>query len=98
MDMNPHTFRLVLIASYLTLALFGIGYNRLIDLANQNPNMKGSTAFAVAFGNAVTILVMTVFFYSLALPFWLDMVLLGVSLLNVVRRNHARKCGLRIGR
>lgn len=76
MEMNPHNFRLVLIASYLTLALFGIGYNRLIDLANQYPTMKGSTAFAVAFGNGMTLLILAAFFSTLNIPFWADMILL----------------------
>lgn len=74
--MNPHTFRLVLIASYLTLALFGIGYNRLIDLANHYPSMRGSTAFAVVFGNSMTLLILTAFFSVLDIPFWADMILL----------------------
>ncbi len=73
--MNPLTFRLVLITSYLTLALFGIGYNRLIDLANHYPSMRGFTSFAVVFGNAVTLLIMTAFYSSLSIPFWADMVL-----------------------
>lgn len=74
--MNPHTFRLILIASYLTLALFGIGYNRLIDLANQYPTMRGSTSFAVAFGNGMTLLTLAAFFGKLNIPFWADVVLL----------------------
>lgn len=74
--MNPLTFRLVLIAAYLTLALFGIGYNRLIDIASKYPTMRGSTAFAVAFGNAMTLIVMTAFFSALDIPFWADMILL----------------------
>jgi hypothetical protein len=74
--MNPLTFRLVLIAAYLTLALFGIGYNRLIDIASKYPTMRGSTSFAVVFGNAMTIIVMAAFFSSLDIPFWADMILL----------------------
>lgn len=74
--MNPHNFRLILIASYLTLALFGIGYNRLIDLINQYPTMRGSTAFAVAFGTGMTFLIITAFFSTLNIPLWADMILL----------------------
>lgn len=76
MESNPHTFRLILSASYLTLALFGIGYNWLIDLANHYPTMKGSTAFAVAFGNGMTLLIMAAFFSTIEIPFWADMILL----------------------
>jgi len=73
---NPQEFRLFLVIAYLVLAHFGIGFNKLVDYANHYPTAKGFTSFAVVFGNAMTMLIFTVFFRDVVMPTWVTMVLL----------------------
>lgn len=74
---SPNEFRLFLICMYLALALFGIGYNKLIAWAEEHPWFTGLTSLAVVLGNAVTVLVTFVPVWSLPFPGWVDLVLLG---------------------
>jgi hypothetical protein len=74
--MNPQEFRLFLVIAYLVLAHFGIAFNKLVDYANRYPTAKGFTSFAVVFGNAMTMLIFTLFFRDVVMPTWVTMVLL----------------------
>lgn len=73
---NPQEFRLFLGIAYLVLAHFGIAFNKMIDLANRYPAAKGFTSYAVVFGNAMTMLIFTLFFRDIVMPTWVTMVLL----------------------
>lgn len=73
--MNPQEFRLILVCSYLTLAMLGIGYNKLIATIEQWKWSKGMTSFSVVVGCSFTLAVLTLFFRGVSVPFWADMVI-----------------------
>ncbi|HAR45416.1 MAG TPA: hypothetical protein DCS05_04355 [Nitrospiraceae bacterium] len=74
--MNPTVFRLALLASYMGLALFGIAYNKLIELSDHYDWAKGLVSFSVVIGNIATIATIAITFRDVTLPMWADMVIL----------------------
>jgi hypothetical protein len=50
-----------ILAVYLALALFGVGYNALIAWAERTGYIEGFVSFSVAFGVAITLVMTAVF-------------------------------------
>lgn len=64
------TLTLTLVALYLGLMLFGVGYNALISYAERTRALEGYTALAVVAGVMVTVLAAAVALWSVTLDGW----------------------------
>lgn len=82
-----------ILAAYLFLLLFGIGFNALVSFAQRQNYLEGYTAFAVAFGVMVTLCTIALFDWRMAAFTLGAFVASGSPMIigSVVRHVRARK-------